>query len=242
MIVKVSGLDAVRNSLASLAIDLQMARQAAETKMAFEIKEAEALQMVADLDRPTPWALGSLRYKPAGKPGLVGAPTTDGAAVYFESSWGYTSGLDPEEYLGVQVLGGQTAGPKRSEVRLQDIGLMRRDQVWVPAPGVKLDAYGNVPGAVISAMLSDLGANPYALRKDRSCCKNFTWIGQPPNDVKGILARIGMDWLPFLFFVPRVTTYKKRFDFYGRADAEAKFKFPKILNEYIAKAIAKAAK
>ena len=99
---------------------------------------------------------------------------------------------------------------------------------------MKLDSYGNVPGPTISAMLSDLGANPYAARADGTCCHNFTWIGTPPDDVKGILAKIGDDWLPFLFFVPRVTTYTERYDFHGRAEAEVEYGWKAIWEEQIA--------
>ena len=233
--IELRGLNPVKELLAGLGGELGKASELAQNKMAYEIAQAEKEQMRTDLDRPTPWTVGSLRYKKVGA-SPVGAPKVEGAAVYFETPWGYSDGLGADEWLGVQILGGSTAGPKRSEARLQMLGWMPRDKVWVPAVGTRLDRYGNVPGSLISDMLSNLGANPYGRNADPSAVRvRYLLVGEPGRE-EGVFQKLGGDWVPFLWFVDR-ETYRKRFDFYGRADREVRQGFAKILDTYLDKAL-----
>jgi hypothetical protein len=230
--VEIRGLEGVRTMLLALGDELKAAGDKAQTTLAYQIMEGEKAQMVADIDRPTPFSLGSLRYKPAGSPGLPGAPLIDGAAVYFETPYGDVPGLEPQEWLGVQVMSGATSGPRSSELDLQGLGFLRPDYVWVPDPIIALDAYGNVSGNVIKSMIDEL----YRLDENGQG-ENFFVLGGKANP-KGIWAKIGGTWLPFLWFVPRAQ-YSESFDFHGRAERETEYAWAGIYDEAIREALAR---
>lgn len=235
MDLRMEGVDQVKALLATLKGDLPKVAERAQNAMVYQLMLAEKEQMRADLDRPTPWSVGALRYKKVGKPTAL-EPKTDGAAVYMADAFAVGSRVGPNEWLGVQILGGKTAGPKRSEKLMQSIGILKADHVWVPDRAVKLDQYGNVKGSTMSALITDLGLNPYARTKD----KHFCLIGKPPV---GVLARVASGgeslWLPFLWFVPR-KTYRARFGFYRRADKEIAAQLPAIINEKLTRVLAAA--
>jgi hypothetical protein len=234
--IRLEGVDKVRSMLAALGGELEGANKYAQNKMAYELRIVEQAQMRADLDRPTPWSVNSLRYKKAGQSAVEG-PRTEGAAVYFETPWGFSSGLGADEWQGVQILGGAPAGPKRSEKRLQQLGWMPKAKVWVPAVGTRLDRYGNVPGSLISDMLSNLGANPYGNKSGTPGADyaKYVLVGDR-GDPEGVFRKVGGEWVPFLWFVER-EKYQARYDFYGRADREISQRFPAILDYYVQKAI-----
>lgn len=225
--VTIRGLDDVRALLAGLDDQLDRISQRAQNQMAFELRRAEQEQMRADLDRPTAWSVRALVYKKAGATGGPGAPDTPGAAVYFNTPFG-APGLQETEWLGVQAVAGRTAGPRRSERAFQALGLIRPGVVWVPGPGATLDASGNVRGSTIKAILADLA-------KPRGKGRKYTAIGTPP-DCRAIMAKAKGQWTPVLFFVAR-RSYRKRFDFHGRAAREVATRFPAILSEHLERAL-----
>lgn len=229
--IRIEGMESVRALLAAVGGTLDEASRLAQNKMAYEIYAAEKDQMKTDLASPTPWSVGALRYKKAGEGGGA-APDVPGAADYMENAFQTGSAVGAEQYLGVQTLGGQTAGPRASEKVLQAAGLMPPNTVWVPDRRVKLNAYGNVQGGVILAMITDL-------TKRGARGLNFAVIGKAPNQ-KGILTRIGDQWVPFLWFVSR-RTYRPRLDFYGRGDQEVADKWRGIWDGYVQLALEKAA-
>lgn len=221
--VTIRGLDNVRALLAGLDDQIDRISQRAQNQMAFELRRAEQEQMRTDLDRPSAWSVRALVYKKAGAIGGPGAPDTPGAAVYFNTPFG-APGLQETEWLGVQAVAGRTAGPRRSERAFQALGLIRPGVVWVPGPAAKLDASGNLRGSVIKAILADL-------QKPRGKGRKYAAIGTPP-DCRAILAKGNGQWTPLLYFVPR-PSYRKRYDFHGRADREVATRFPVILNEQL---------
>lgn len=243
--VKLEGVESVRTMLARLGGTLQEAQRLAQNKMAYEIWRAEKDQMKSDLDRPTPWSVNAIRYKKAShaETNLGDIPATQGAAVYMANAFRAGSRVGPDEWLGVQVVGGQTAGPRRSEKLLQNAGILPPGKVWVPAQNVKLNRYGNVEGGVIARILMDLGQNEY-VATDRADAKiktkAFALFG-PKNNPIGVLAKIGDTWYPYLYFVDRAA-YKPRYDFYGRGDREAEAKWKAIYDEAVQKALEKAGK
>jgi len=97
-------------------------------------------------DRPTPFTVNSTYVKRA-------TPGNPVAEVGFR-------GRNPEKhYLAPQVQGG-SRDAKRFEYHLRRAGLLGPDEYVVPARGFVLDAFGNVPRKVYSAILSDLQAHP----------------------------------------------------------------------------------
>lgn len=237
MNVELVGADGVKAMLAALAGNLPKAAEQAQNKMIYTVWTAERQQIAIDINKPVAWTVGAILYKKVGTPTAL-QPDIQGAAVYMANAFVAGSFVGPDQYLGVQILGGETGGPRRSEKALQRAGIIGPDTVWVPATGVKLTAEGNVPGGTISAMITDLGFNPYAQTKD----KNFCLIGKP---AKGVLAKVASGgesvWLPFLWFVPR-RDYEARWDFYGRANLEIGAKFQGILSDYIDKAVQESAR
>jgi len=231
--VEIKGLDGVKALLAGLSGELKKVGDQAQNQMAYEIYAAEKDQMRADLDRPTPWSVGSVRYKKVGTrvSSWFGAPKIEGAAVGFEDPFGYQSGLEPERYLGVQIVGGVTAGPKRSELQLQQLGVMPKGTVWVPDRRVAVNAYGNIPGQVFVSIYWDLKQS----LPDHRRGKNWAVIG-PKGKELGIIAKVGGEWVPYLWFVPRAK-YSKRYDFYGRAEREAASRMPSILSDKLDAAV-----
>jgi hypothetical protein len=232
--IRIEGVQGVREMIAALAGELPVANQRAQDAMAFRLRDAEQDQMRQDIDKPTPFSVNAVLYKKFGPAG-IGQPKVEGAAVYLNDAFSIGSVVGADQYLGVQTLGGQTAGPRRSEELLQLIGVMRPDQVWVPDKAVKLDAYGNVPGPLIARMLMDLRLNPYAYTKTR----NFALIGKPAI---GVITKIGDEWFPFLWFVDRVTTYRPKYRFYERADLEVSAHFKPFWDEQVTKALERAAR
>lgn len=237
MHLNVSGMTEVQSLLASIAGEMEKVSHQSQNKLAYEIMQGNKAQMREDLDRPTPWSVGSLRYKKVDE-NPIGAPAVEGAAVYFETPWGYSSGLGAEEWLGVQILGGEAAGPKRSEKRMQQLGYMPSGTVWVPAAEARRDRYGNISGALISAMLSNLGANPYGASQNPQA--TFALIG-PPGNEEGVFQKVRGEWRPFLWFVPKPTNYSPRYQFYERAEREKDEKFEGIIRYYLDRALARLA-
>lgn len=235
--IRLEGLGNVRELIAALGPNLEQANEKAQNRMAYALMVAEREQAKSSLANPTPFSVSSIVYKKVGATSFsvggvsVATPDIPGAGVFVGDLF-QRFGANEEHYLGVQIFGGQTAGPRRSERALQSMGLMPAGYVWAPAQGVGFDAYGNVKGSVIQSMLADF-------RRNGRRGENFVIIGRA-GDEKGILTKVGDDWYPFLFFI-KPANYGERFGFYDRANTEVAQKFPAILSEEVDRAIAKAA-
>lgn len=235
--IRLEGLDNVKELIAGLGPGLQRANERAQNKMAYELMVAERDQLKSEIDRPTPYSVSSIAYKKVGASSFtvgnltVSTPDIPGAGVFVVDRRKQQP-ADERSYLGVQIFGGTSAGPKGSELALRAMGLLPSGKVWVPASNVKLDAYGNVRASGIQAMVADLKANG---RRGI----NFAVIG-PKGDERGIFTKIGDEWYPWLWFVtPR--TYQARLGFYERAEKEVATKFPGILAVEVDKELAKMA-
>jgi hypothetical protein len=164
-------------------------------------------------DRPTPWALGGLRYqKPTSKRAQV--------RIWLEEFGG--KGNAAAQFLAAEIEGGERKH-KRFERALIAKGLMKAGAYAVPGNQAPLDQYGNVPGPFIVRMLSDLqafGEQGYRAnrRGKRRGAKKTNYFFVPPrgsNLKPGVYWHMpgGMIGVAFIF-VSR-TAYTKRFDFYG---------------------------
>lgn len=170
-------------------------------------------EMTEVFDRPTPWALGGLRYK---------SPSTSApvVSIWLEESPG--KGIPAAKFLSAEITGGPRK-PKRFELALQAKGLMPTGTYAVPGRQAPLDAYGNVPGSFIVRMLSDLqafGEQGYRAnrRGKRRGARKSNYFFVPP---KGSHLRPGIYWhMPgglqgtVFIFVSRAA-YSSRYDFYG---------------------------
>lgn len=235
--IVLQGVDKVKAMLAGFGAEMEEVNRLSQNKMAYKLWDAEKDQMQRDLKAPAPFSINSMRYKKYGVD-TFDSPRVQGAAVYMADWFRAGNQVGPDEYLGVQILGGETAGPRRSEKTLQSFEWMPRGKVWVPAVGCPRDAYGNVRGSDISAMLTDLGTNPYGRRypgSKRKVPEKFFLIGEPGKE-EGVFRQVGSTYVPFIWFIDRAQ-YKKRYDFYGRADSEIDTNYMNYVSQYLNEAL-----
>ena len=184
------------------------------TKTAQDIKAAEVDVMTKVFDRPTRFTLNALFVKPATKSTLK-------ASVEFKEGFG---SIPAWRYLGPQVVGGGRKH-KSHEKRLIEAGLMLGSEYAVPGRAIKLDAYGNIPGSILTRILSDLGAQAdkwqnttVKSRGRRRNSKRGRYMvlrgqGIPP----GVYHRTGpRQVMPVIMFV-RAPNYERRYPYYETA-------------------------
>ncbi|HRZ63087.1 MAG TPA: hypothetical protein P5163_21095 [Rubrivivax sp.] len=104
-------------------------------------------------DRPTPWALRSVRIRKATKERLR-------AEVFLVDRRGDPQD-QPHHYLYPQVFGG-ARGRKGFESLLAQYGVLPQGYVTVPGSGAKLDRFGNQARGELVQILSALSAGPSA--------------------------------------------------------------------------------
>jgi hypothetical protein len=100
-------------------------------------------------DRPTPVTRRAIRYVKATKQNLV-------AVVYVQDE--VAKGTAPAEYLFSEVAGG-VRQPKPFERLLRSAGILASNEFATPGQGMPLDAFGNISGGRIKAILGDLRAD-----------------------------------------------------------------------------------
>jgi hypothetical protein len=106
-------------------------------------------EMLRVFDRPTRITLNAVLVKKATKKLPI-------AEIYLRDQ--ATKGTPPVRFLAHQVEGG-TRRKKPFENLLRQIGVMEANEFAVPGKSYPLDAFGNVPGRVINAVLSDVGGS-----------------------------------------------------------------------------------
>lgn len=183
---------------------------------------AEVEKIRGVFDRPAPLTQRSPLYRRATSDSLT-------AWVYIRDE--ASGGTAPSKYLMPQVMGG-ARGAKRFEVALRAIGVMRADEFAIPAIGYKRDQYGNIPGATIVRILSQLKAmerfagsmaNETATSKARNVRAGKARYFVPQDS--GRRAERGISRLPrgiyernggtirAVFVFVRQPVYRKRYDF-----------------------------
>lgn len=164
-------------------------------------------------DRPTPWALGGLRYK---------APSLHSPIVNIWLEEAPDKGIPAAKFLSAEITGGPR-GVKRFERALQQKGLMPAGSVAVPGAQAPLDAYGNVPASFIVRMLSDLQAfgeqgyraNRKGLRKGARK-SNYFFVPAKGSHLKpGVYWHMPGGLLGVVFIFVSRAAYRSRYDFYG---------------------------
>lgn len=226
--IKVDASD-VRRAIRELAAeDAPFVTAYALTKTAQEIKQEEIKSMSSVFDRPTKFTLNALYVKSATKTDLT-------AEVYFKDGFG---SIPAWRYLGPQVEGGERKH-KAHELRLIRAGHMLPQEFAVPGKGVKLDAYGNMPGSLIERILSQVqaaeqlsgysaNATGKSLKRARKRKIGRYFVLRPGgagpgnrNVAPGIYFRAGArEIVPVIMFV-KSPKYQKRFPFYETARAVA---------------------
>ena len=177
------------------------------------------LEATVRFDRPTRWTLSGFYFLPATRETLV-------AVVEIKDEIaGGTKATPSAKVLAPHIFGGSRP-KKRSEIKLGLAGLMGNKGFYVPAKGVKLNQYGNIPGPTIQRILSDVqaaearGGGFSANRTERSTKRNKRYMNTryfvPQAGSKlppGVWKRQGKTIEPVLIFVPEVS-YRIIFPFY----------------------------
>jgi len=205
---------------------------AALSQTARDIKDAEVAIMAQVFDRPTRFTLNALYVDPATKNRLS-------AYVKFKDQAG---AVPAWRYLDPQVEGGRRVH-KAHERLLIRTGNMKPDEFAMPGKGMPLDAHGNISGAVMNKILSDLQLrndpqqNTTARSRRRAKARGRYMIFRPEligfssysgrNVQPGIYYRApsARAIVPIIVFV-RAPNYAKRFPFYETARRVMRERFP----------------
>ena len=216
-------------------------------------------EMPRVFDRPTGLTLNAVLVNRANKR-QVPVPHAD---VYLRDE--AVKGTPPARYLEHQVKGG-TRKRKPFENLLIRAGVMGPNEYVVPGNSVTLDAFGNVPGKVVTTILADLQAirdeadrsTPESRRRRerRRTRRGGVYFlsrgtgtpdarGRSQNLPRGIYERIrtgfGTAVRPVFLFVESVS-YQRRFDAYGLAARLFHNGFPTRFTAAMNRAIASAAR
>jgi hypothetical protein len=200
-------------------------------------------------DRPTPWALNSVRVKYATK------TNPDGWLAFKDKNQEENSRtmIEPHVHAGRRHY-------KAFEARLQRIGLLPQGWNAVPGGAAKLDSYGNMSQGQISQLLGVLGtytesgfnrANINTVKRlaKGNVKKNVYgfvyWVNKVgstkaghllPGVYQRVTTAFGSSLKPVLIFVKQAQ-YKRTLDFYGKATTSINRHFPGYFNEAFDKAI-----
>lgn len=155
------------------------------TKTTVLAKNALQAELPKVFDRPTPWTMNSLFVRPA----TFATPVAEIMIKDFAPK-----GTPAVKYLAPGVYGGARR-IKRFERALQYAGAMPRGWYAVPTKDVKLDAYGNPPGPLITRILSVVKASPDPMQnqtkksRGRAKADYFVVTEKRGNLVPGIYER-----------------------------------------------------
>ena len=225
---------------------LPFAAVQAANQTAFAVREEWKGKAQRVFDRPTRMTVNSVLYRKATK----ARPAAD---VFIRDE--APKGTPPAKYLLAQVEGG-TRRPKAFERRLQASGVLPPGMFAVAGKGAKLDRHGNVPGKVITAVLSAVRSqfDPYQNATPTSIKRRHRRRRKGPKTgdyfvvrqargrlLPGIYERIGLGRLgsavrSVLFFV-RSVSYRPRFDVFGYARKVYEKQYPFHFQRELAKAV-----
>lgn len=192
-------------------------------------------EMTEVFDRPTPWALGGLRFK---------LPTSAQPTVriWLEEFGG--KGIPAADFLAAEITGGPRKH-KRFERALIAKGLMPAGMFAVPGSQAPRDAYGNVPGPFIVRMLSDLQAfGEQGYRANRKGARkgqrktNYFFVPAKGGGLKpGVYWHMPGGLLGVVFHFVRGVAYRKRFDFYAVGQRAYERRAARFMGEAMARLV-----
>lgn len=213
--VTADGLDDALASLQQLGAGLaERALADALNHSANQGRQQLRAEMASVFDRPTPWALNSVRI-------LHATPARLEAALWVQDESGGKNPFSAEDYLLPQVEGGERV-TRRSEKYLREAGILPAGRFVVPGAGARLDAYGNIQRGHMMQILSGLkalrrdGSDHSATESKRSLRKGHAlavFVVKRGKTPIGIAERRGKDMVMVLAFV-RQPQYRERFKFH----------------------------
>lgn len=191
-----------------------------------KVAAAQKAEMAADFKAPKPFTLNSLRVLFANKANLE-------AGVTFKDGLG---GRSAGKYLDAQIKGGarRETGYERY---FEGLGIIPAGMFAVPAQGLALDQYGNIPRSLLGQLIRGLKAAPPATKRRTSTKAKVFAISQAGGLPMGIYVREAKAIRMVIAFVKQ-PSYEKRFDFYGTGERVARAELPAALEAAIRKALA----
>jgi hypothetical protein len=204
--IKIEGLDKIRRQLDEAQRQARYAAAVALTRTAAAIAKAEEQEVSKVFDSPTTFTKRAFGIKPATKANLR-------AEVFIKDA--------QARYLRPAIYGGHRNQKSFEKKFAQQTG---GSTWWVPGPGVKLNAAGNLTIAQVKALAANLGTTGKYGR---------VFFGQPhPGMAVGIYGTkrgrgrsAAGALVPLLLQASRAPTYRKRFDFFGVAQRMAGAEF-----------------
>jgi hypothetical protein len=178
--------------------------------------------MRSDFSNPTPYTLNSLFVQPS-------TTETLSARVMVKDSAG--RGVIPEKFLFPEVSGGGR-NEKGFERALRLAGILKAGERVMPGRGVELDAFGNVPAALIRSVLAwakdGAKSRTQKIRGQKQDNRyGYVLFGKPGARVRGIAQRDGRIFMPLFIFTTTQPLYKARLDFEGVVKKCAQVNFRK---------------
>lgn len=207
----------------------------------FAARDAWRTNIASVFDSPNQLTMNAVLYTKATKENLTGE-------LYLRNE--ASKGTPPSRYLLPQVQPGPRE-EKPFEHLLREAGVLGGNEFLMPGRNFPLDQFGNVPGGVLSAILSDLQAHrdvsrrsTPASRKKRERKKNVGkrqvyFLSRGPEDIgggkiqhlpRGIYERtrtgFGSSIRMVLAIVEGAPVYRQRFDAFGIANRAFTQSFP----------------
>lgn len=200
---------------------------------AFQARQTTQKLLSLELDRPTPFITRGVLVTKA-------TPQTRVGEVYVRKE--ASASRSPSDYLLHHERGGQRFR-KRSETLLEKRGLLGRNESIVPGSGIRLNAYGNIPGSRMVAILSQVKAfeevgfkaNVTKRSAKRNPRRKQYFSPRPGSKLpRGIYERYGKGKAkPVLLFVP-LAQYKKRTNITSAVRQDVNRRFPEEFRRALA--------
>lgn len=213
MKIEIKGLDALAEKLDRIGQKtLRLATAAAIKDTAFQVREGLQREMKTVFDRPTPWAIDTVRVDVSRK--LTAVIGMTWSRTNTESSW------KTPHFAGPNVYGG-SRGYKRIERFLRSAGILPQGMYVAPAKTAWLDKYGNISGQEIQQVLRSVGAMGERARiqtaegKKRTKAQNRYFVMKRAGRPIGIAERIwGANNIRMLLVFISKPTYQRKFKFH----------------------------
>lgn len=199
------------NKLQNLAVNLPriMANSINDTVIGARVAVQKEIE--DSFDRPTPFIKRGVMFEKA-------TPAKLSGSVYLTGS---EQGSKIASILRPHISGG-IRNIKASERRLRRFGFMGDDQYLVPGPGAPLDRYGNISGANMTRILSQIQAFSEAGYTANAKIRGMTWKRYKQLGSLYVITRVGVfsyqgkgrQGVPILFFARQPQYGSGRFLFH----------------------------
>lgn len=240
-----SNVDDVLRGIREVREDqIPFATARALTQTASSLKAQLEATMPRVFDRPTPFTLNSVYFKPATKASLT-------AQVGLKDF--IPKGTPASVYLQAQVHGGSRTQKKMESALTRNAGVLGSQEFWVPGQKASIDAYGNqLRGEIIQVLSAAraFGEQGYSANRTRRSQQNRgsglrqIFVSRGDRHLpRGIFERVnaaGERRVQPLAIFAKAASYKQRFDFYGISQSFVASRFNATFADSFARAMASA--